>query len=217
MSENEHLHQPIFDYLIRHSAPVEPLVEELVAETQQLGRAAGMQLGVEQAALLAFLVGLLQARFVVEIGTFTGLSSLMMARALPGDGQIVCCDISADYTAIAERYWRRAGVADRITLRIGDARETLRSLSRAPHIDLAFIDADKPGYIDYYEALVPRLRPGGLLIADNIFMGGDVVDPETGSMAAAMVEFIEHAQGDPRTETVLVPIGDGFAMSRLID
>jgi caffeoyl-CoA O-methyltransferase len=216
MSENEHLAPAVHDYLIAHNPPIDPLLAELVEETRAMGSISSMQLGVEQAQLLGFMVGLLRATFVVEVGTFTGLSSLALAQALPDDGHLLCCDISEEYTAIAERYWLRAGVADRITLRIGPAMETLDDLPEQPQVDLAFIDADKPGYISYYEALVPRLAPGGVIIADNIFMGGNVAAPEPGSSAAAMVAFADHVQADARTETVILPIGDGFTLSRLV-
>ena len=215
MSQNEHLPEAIYDYLLSHNPPVDALTQELIDETAALGPIHRMQLGVDQAAFLAFLVGLLGAKFVVEVGTFTGLSSLAMARALPESGRILCCDISEEYTNMARRYWDRAGVSDRITLELGPAAETLAALTPDQRVDLALLDADKEGYIGYYDALVPRLSPQGVIVADNIFMGGRVVDAESGSNAEAMVAFAEHVQADPRTETVIIPIGDGFTLSRL--
>lgn len=215
MSQNEHLPETIYDYLLSHNPPVDALTRELIDETAALGPIHRMQLGVDQAAFLAFLVGLLGAKFVVEVGTFTGLSSLAMARALPEGGRILCCDISEEYTNMARRYWDRAGLSDRITLELGPAAKTLAALAPDHRVDLALLDADKAGYIGYYDALVPRLSPQGVIVADNIFMGGRVVDAEPGSNAEAMVAFAEHVQADPRTETVIIPIGDGFTLSRL--
>ncbi len=215
MSQNPHLPPAIYDYLITHNPPTDPLVDELVEETAAMGRIRTMQVGVEQAALLAFMVRLVRARFVVEVGTFTGLSALAMARALPEDGRLLCCDISEEYTSVARRYWERAGVADRIDLRIAPAIDTLRALPRTRSIDLGFVDADKESYIDYYEELVERLTPTGVIIADNLFMNGLVVEPEQSEGVQALTAFARHLQEDPRTETVLVPIGDGFSFTRL--
>jgi len=217
MSQNPHLPEAIYRYMIAHNPPTDPLVDELVTETAAMGAIRSMQVGVEQAALLGFMVRLVRARFVVEVGTFTGLSALAMARALPEGGRLLCCDISEEYTSVARRYWDRAGVTDRIDLRLAPAVETLQALPRTRSVDLAFVDADKESYIVYYEELVPRLAPGGILIADNIFMNGLVVDEEPGQIALDATAFARHVQADPRTETVLVPIGDGFSFTRLRD
>ncbi len=221
MNHNPHLDPKIYDYLLRHNPPVDDLTAQLVAETEAMGDAARMQVGLDQAAFLGFMVGLLQARLVVEIGTFTGLSSLAMARALPPGGRIVCLDVNEEFTAVARRYWDRAGVADRITLRIGPAAETLASLddweeTAGRPIDLAFVDADKGGYPDYYRALTPRLAPQGVLIADNLFMNGGVTDPAPDPDAAAMTGFARRLRDDPGTETVLVPLGDGLSLTRRV-
>ena len=217
MSQNEHLPDPIYAYLLSQNPPVDALMQELIDETALLGPIRGMQLGIDQAAFLAFLIGLLNARFVIEVGTFTGLSSLAMARALPAGGRMLCCDISEEYTAVARRYWDRAGVADRITLTLGPAADTLGELPNDPSVDLALLDADKEGYIGYYDELVPRLSAKGVIVADNIFMGGAVIHAQPGTNGEAMVAFAEHIQADPRTETVIIPIGDGFSLSRLSD
>ena len=161
MSKNEHLKASIYDYLIAHNPPLDDLLRDLVEETAAMGPISGMQLGDDQTAFLGFMVGLLQARFVVEIGTFTGMSSIAMARALPAGGRILCCDIDEDYTAVARRYWERAGIADRIDLVLGPAVETLADLPRGQKVDMALIDADKENYISYYEALMPRLSSTG--------------------------------------------------------
>lgn len=221
MNHNPHLDPKIYEYLLRHNPPVDDLTAQLVAETEAMGDAARMQVGLDQAAFLGFMVGLLQARLVVEIGTFTGLSSLAMARALPPGGRIVCLDVNEEFTAVARRYWERAGVADRITLRIGPAAAALASwddweeVAGRP-IDLAFVDADKGGYPDYYRSLTPRLAPQGVLIADNLFMNGGVVDRAPDPDAAAMTEFARGLQDDPGTETVLVPLGDGLSLTRRV-
>ena len=217
MSQNPHLPEAIYRYMVAHNPPTDPLVDELVAETAAMGAIRSMQVGIEQAALLGFMVKLIRARFVVEVGTFTGLSALAMARALPEGGRLLCCDISEDYTSVARRYWARAGVSDRIDLRIAPAVETLRALPETRSVDLGFVDADKESYILYYEEIVPRLTPTGIIIADNLFMNGRVVDEEPGDVALASTEFARHIQADTRTETVLVPIGDGFSFTRLRD
>ena len=226
MNHNPHLDPAIYEYLLAHNPPPDDLTAELVAETEAMGDIARMQAGLDQAAFLGFMVGLLQARLVVEIGTFTGLSSLAMARALPPGGRLVCLDVSEEYTAVARRFWERAGVADRITLRIGPAAASLASLDDWEEvsgrggaadrpINLAFIDADKSGYPDYYRTLADRLSPNGVIIADNIFMNGEVVKAEPGPDATAMTEFARSLQNDPLTETVLVPLGDGLSLTRL--
>lgn len=216
MSRNPHLSPALYEYLTAHNPPPDALVEELVEETAAMGDVRIMQIGVEQAAFLAFMVRLLGARFVVEVGTFTGMSSLAMARALPEGGRLLCCDVSEEYTSVARRYWKSAGVEDRIDLRIAPGIETLRSLPDARTVDMAFVDADKESYPLYYEELVRRLRPSGVIIADNLFMNGRVLDPEPPSTARAMTAFARRLQDDPRTETVIIPIGDGFSLTRLV-
>ena len=213
MSHNAHLRDEIHAYIVANNPSVDAVMADLIDETADLGSIRRMQLGIDQAQFLAFMVGLLDARFVIEVGTFTGLSSLAMARALPKGGRLLCCDISDEYTSMARRYWDQAGVADRIHLILAPAIETLRSLPGDPPVDLAFIDADKEGYVDYYEALIPLLSPQGVIIADNIFMG---TRANGGTNAEAIAVFARHVQDDPRTETVIVSIGDGFTLTRLI-
>ena len=215
MSKNQHLTDSLYNYIVENNPPIDDLTQELIGETEAMGSVSGMLLGTDQAAFLAFMVGLISAQFVVEVGTFTGMSSLAMAKALPPGGKILCCDISDEFTAVARQYWQRAGVQDRINLTIGPAGDTLANLPADQLVDLAFIDADKERYIGYYEALVPRLAPGGVIIADNIFMGGRAIDPVPDSGGAAVAAFAEHLRNDPRTETVIVSIGDGFSLTRL--
>ena len=216
MSKNQHLTESLYNYIVENNPPIDALTQELIDETEAMGSVSGMLLGPDQAAFLAFLVGLINAQFVVEVGTFTGMSSLAMAKALPSGGTILCCDVSHEFTAVARRYWQRAGVQDRITLAIGPAEETLAILPADQLVDLAFIDADKEGYIGYYEALVPRLSARGAIVADNIFMGGRAIDPVPDTGGAAVAAFAEHLRNDPRTETVIVSIGDGFSLTRLV-
>ncbi|GAB1340208.1 class I SAM-dependent methyltransferase [Streptomyces sp. E-15] len=206
----------LHDYLLTAGRMTpDPLLAELAERTRALvPDQAHMVVAPEEAALLTFLVRLLGARRVVEVGTFTGSSSLCLARGLPAGGSLITCDISAEWTATAHEFWSRAGVDDRIELRLGPAVETLRALPREPHLDLAFIDADKPGYIDYWEELVPRMKPGALLLVDNTLFNGEVVDELPGEKAAAIKEFNEHARKDERVQLVLLPMADGLTLAR---
>src|ERR1700712_4635452 len=153
----------INDYLLAHSEPADDVLRDLAEETHSaLARQSGMQITHDEGELLTMLVRLTGARQAVEVGTFTGYSSICIARGLPADGHLLCCDVSEEYTAVARRYWERAGLTDRIELRIAPAVETLSSLPTEPSLDFAFIDADKTGYPAYVEEILPRLRPGGL-------------------------------------------------------
>ncbi len=174
-----------------------------------------MQIGRNQAAFLTVLVGALQPQFAVEIGTFTGFSSLSIARALPVDGRLLCCDVSEEWTSIAREHWEMAGVADRIDLRIAPAMDTLSSLPDDKQVDFAFIDADKTGYLSYYEALVPRLGPTGMIVVDNTLWDGQVLDDTDQSAdTIAIREFNAHVVADVRTHVSLTPIGDGVSLIR---
>jgi caffeoyl-CoA O-methyltransferase len=152
--------------------------------------------------------------WAIEIGTFTGLSSLCVARGLPDDGSLLCLDVSDEYTAVARRYWERAGLTDRIELRLGDAHEALRALPAEPTFDLAFVDADKTGYADYVEQLHPRMRPNGVVLLDNTLRAGRVFSPETDD-DRAVVELNAALAADPRWETALLPLADGLTMLRV--
>ncbi|NGN69827.1 O-methyltransferase [Streptomyces sp. A7024] len=207
----------LYQYVLDHNPPLDSVQRELVELTQaRFPDAAGMQSAQEQGPLLAFLVRLIGARRVVEVGTFTGFSSLSMAQALPPapDGQLIACDVSEEWTAYAQEAWEKAGVADRVELRIGPALDTLRALPTEPHIDLAYLDADKKGYIAYWEELVPRLRPGGLIVADNVLYHGDVVDPQAVAGGAAIRAFNDHVAADARMEAVLLTVADGLTLAR---
>ncbi|MEE4421891.1 MULTISPECIES: O-methyltransferase [Streptomyces] len=205
----------MYDYVLAHNPQLNPAQREIVDLThQKFPDAAGMQSAEEQGALLAFLVRLIGARHVVEVGTFTGFSALSMAQALPADGTLVACDISEEWTAYGREAWAAAGVADRIDLRIAPALETLRAMPAEPHIDLAYLDADKGGYIAYWEELVPRLRPGGLIVADNVLYKGEVVNPAATGSALAIRAFNDHVQADARMEAVMLTVADGVTLAR---
>jgi caffeoyl-CoA O-methyltransferase len=204
------------DYAVSHGSwqPTDVL-RQLRADTEALGDAAGMQIGDDQGQLLTMLARLLGARRAVEVGTFTGYSSLCIARGLADGGQLVCCDVSEEWTSIARRAWQRAGLADRIELRLAPALETLRALPADAELDLVFIDADKPGYLSYWEELVPRVRPGGLLLADNVLWSGEVIDPGVSDEnTAALREFNDRVAADERVEVVVLTAYDGLTIAR---
>lgn len=207
------LSDDLAEYVRSHSEAIDPLDLELIDETSLLPN-AGMQISPEQGKFLAFLVQISGARQVLELGTFTGYSTLCMARAMAPGGRIIACDVSEEWTKTARRYWERAGVADRIDLRIGPATGTLAAMPPEPLFDLAFIDADKEGYPAYLKAVVPRLRAGGLLVADNVLWSGRVVDPSSqDESVAALRRFNQMAVADPRIETVVLPVFDGLTLA----
>ena len=209
------LSQELHDYIVAHSARLDEVQRWLVEETAKLGPVSGMQVAPEQGAFLSILTASLGVRRAVEVGTFTGYSALCIARGLAEGGELLCCDVSEEWTALARQAWQRAGVADRIELRIAPALGTLRSLPPEPYLDLAFIDADKPGYRDYAEELIPRLRPGGLLLVDNVLWGGSVLDPKSDRGDVEHIRaFNDWLAAEPRVECVLLPIADGLSVAR---
>lgn len=203
----------LFEYIVAHGAH-DPVYDEIRAETlRATGGSAGMQIGQDQFALLTLLTKLVGARFAIEVGTFTGTSAIAIAKGLAEGGKLFCCDISEEWTAIARHYWAAAGLADRIELRLGPALETINRLTPNPVLDLAFIDADKTGYLDYYEALLPRLRSGGLLIADNTLWSGRVADPDVNDEETKAIRlFNDRVAADDRCEAVILAIGDGVTL-----
>jgi caffeoyl-CoA O-methyltransferase len=204
----------INDYLLAHSEHADDVLRDLAEEThRELGGRAGMQISHDEGELLTMLVRITGARQAVEVGTFTGYSSICIARGLPDDGHLLCCDVSEEWTAIARRYWERAGVADRIELRIAAAVETLRSLPAEPSLDFAFIDADKTGYPAYVEEILPRLRPGGLMVLDNMLRDGRVLAPENDE-DRAIHELNQALVDDDRIDVVLLPVRDGVSLAR---
>ncbi len=204
-------------YLLAVGGRETDLQRRLREETMRLPRGR-MQAGPETAQILGFLVRLLDARNCLEIGTFTGFSALTVAQALPPDGRLIACDVSAEWTAIGRRYWQEAGVADRIDLRIGPGSATLHKLiaeGGSGQFDFAFIDADKPGYDGYYEDCLTLLRPGGVIALDNMLWGGAVADPTINDADTAALRALNakiHADG--RVDMCLMPIGDGVNLVR---
>ncbi|QEL57377.1 class I SAM-dependent methyltransferase [Chromobacterium paludis] len=180
-------------------------------------RLAKMQISPDQGQFMGWLARLIGARRYLEIGVFTGYSALTVALAMPEDGQVVACDVSETFTAVAREYWAKAGVADRIDLRLQPALATLRELlaqGRAGSFDLAFIDADKPGYRDYYEACLQLVRPGGVIAIDNIFLSGRVVDPKPQDPPGVHLvhAFNASLKTDARVHMCVLPIGDGLTL-----
>lgn len=210
--------EPLYDYLVSHGHNGDPLLAELARETEALGPIAMMQIAPEQGTLMSILVRAIGATSAIEVGTFTGYSALCVARALGPNGRLLCCDVSEEWTAIARRYWAEAGVAGRIDLRLAPALDTLDALvaaGGAGTYDLAFIDADKTAYLDYYERALLLLRPGGLLMTDNTLWSGRVADPEVGDAdTVALRHYNEHLHRDARVDLSLVPIGDGLTLAR---
>jgi caffeoyl-CoA O-methyltransferase len=206
------------NYVRASSEPLDEVARALVEETAALaerGEApATFQIAAEQGVLMQLLTRALGVRRAVEIGTFTGFSALCIARGLPGDGSLLCLDRSEEWTAVARRYWERAGVADRVELRLGEALELLRALPAEPVFDLAFVDADKTGYPAYVEELHPRMRPNGLVLLDNTLRSGRVLDPQSDD-DRALVALNAALATDPRFETALLPLADGLTVLRV--
>ena len=207
----------VYDYVIRWGVREPEILVRLREETASHPR-GGMQIAPEQGAVLGLLVELLDARRCLEIGTFTGYSSLAVALAMPDDGRLVCCDVSDEYTSVALRYWAEAGVADRVDLRLGPAIETLDALlagGAAGTFDLAFIDADKPSYPAYWERCLALLRPGGVIALDNVLWHGDVADPaRQDADTQALRRVNETVATDPRVRHVLLAIADWMTIAR---
>ncbi|SOC47653.1 caffeoyl-CoA O-methyltransferase [Blastococcus aggregatus] len=205
------------EYVRASSDPLDEVMADLVRETAELAArgevSATMQIAPEQGVLMRLLTTALGARTAIEIGTFTGFSALCIARGLPADGSLLCLDRDEQVTAVARRYWARAGLADRIELRLGDALPSLRSLPAEPTFDLAFVDADKTGYAAYVAELHPRLRPNGVVLLDNTLRDGRVLDPRDED-DRALAELNAALAADPRWETALLPLADGLTLLR---
>jgi predicted O-methyltransferase YrrM len=212
-----YLPEALYDYLLAVSLREPPLFARLRAETAAMPL-GNMQSAPEQAQFIGFLAELIGARLCLELGTFTGYTALWIAAALPADGRLICCDIDAGATAVAQRYWREAGLADRIELRLAPAAETLAALEReyAPgSFDLVYIDADKTDQEEYYEAALRLVRRGGLILIDNVFWSGRVVDPAFNNRSTrAIRQLNQKLYDDARISLSLLPIGDGLSMAR---
>lgn len=206
----------IFEYVCNHSSGGHiPLLDQLRDETEQLGDISEMQIGKDQGVLMTMLVKCINATSAIEIGTFTGYSATCIALGLPENGRLVCVDQSEEWTRIARRYWKDAGVSDKIELRLGDGKSVLGKLSPDETFDFAFIDADKPGYDAYYELLLPHIRPNGLLLFDNMLRNGQVLNPkQNDENAKAIAALNKKLAADPRVDAVLLTVGDGVNLCR---
>lgn len=209
----------LYDYLVAHSAERDAVLSQLATETaSRFPDAAGMQIGPEQGTFMTLLTQLTGARRALEIGTFTGYSAICIARGLGASGRLTCCDVSEEWTSLARKYWELAAVADRIDLQLRPALETLRAMPAAETFDLAFIDADKTGYISYWDEVVPRIRPGGAILVDNTLSHGRVIDSANDDPNVQGIrDFNDHAAADKRVTLVLLPIGDGLTLARKHD
>ncbi|HUZ35300.1 MAG TPA: O-methyltransferase [Streptosporangiaceae bacterium] len=216
-SGTEHLAPGLHDYLVSHSTPPDALLRDLIAETaERFPDRVTFQIGPEQGTLMTMLAGLMGARQAIEVGTFTGYSSICLARGMAADGKLTCCDVSEEWTSLARTYWQKAGLADRIELRLGPALDTLRGLPASMTFDLAFIDADKTGYLGYWEQIVPRMRSGGLILVDNTLLHGRIFHPDPDPDAAAVRQLNERVLADGRVTMAMLPVGDGLTVARKI-
>lgn len=207
----------LYDYLLANSVREPEVLARLRAETAGLEN-AGMQIGPDQGQFMALLVELLGARRTLEVGVFTGYSSTVVALALPEDGRLIACDVSEEYTSIARRYWKEAGVAHKIDLRLRPAIETLDALvtsGESGTFDFAFVDADKEHLDDYYERTLTLLRPGGLMLVDNVLWSSRVVNAELDDASVRGIRALNaKAHRDPRVSVSLLPVGDGLLLAR---
>ena len=208
--------QAVQDYAVAHSSSSPDDVQRsLIEATHALGGISMMQISPDQGAFMTLLTKIVDARFAVEVGTFTGYSSICIARGLAEGGRLLCCDVSEEWTALAREHWSQAGVNDRIELVIGPGADTLRALPADPPIDFAFVDADKTGYRTYYDEIVQRLRPGGLVLVDNVLWSGNVVDEDDQSDDTVAIRAVNnHIAADDRVDVVMLPIADGLTIAR---
>jgi len=204
-------------YIAAHSTPPDMVQRQLMAATQaKTGDRAGMQIGSDQGMFFEMFARALGAHHVIEIGTFTGYSALSLARGIGPNGRLICCDVSEEWTAIAREHWELAGVADRIDLRIAPALDTIAALPADQLFDLAFIDADKPNYWNYFDALLPHMTNSGVMLVDNTLWSRKVMDHTADDHdTAALRTFNQRVAADPRVRCVVLPIGDGVTMIQL--
>ncbi|GAA0376787.1 class I SAM-dependent methyltransferase [Microbispora corallina] len=215
MKAASYISPAVAEYAAAHTTPPDDLLLSLADETRRLaGDRFSMQIAPEQGTLLTMLVRLTGARRAVEVGTFTGYSSICIARGLPEDGRLLACDVSEEWTSVARRYWDKAGVAGKIELRLGPAADTLRALPREELFDFAFIDADKSGYPVYYEEVLVRLAPGGLIAVDNTLQHGEITDPSAGGNVPGMRAFNDLVAADDRVTGALLSVADGLTLVR---
>ncbi len=206
----------LYSYLVAHGGNHDTLLAELADETAtRMGSIAMMQISPEQGSFMTLMARAIGARNAVELGTFTGYSAICIARALPPDGTLLCCDVSEEWTAIARRYWEKAGLSRKITLKLAAALETLRALPASEIFDFAFIDADKGNYRSYYEEVLKRLRPNGLILIDNVLWNGEVLNQNNQTAdTRAIRELNDFLPGDNRVDVVMLPIADGLTICR---
>ena len=202
--------EEIEKYAERHTSPEPPLYQALAEETQAKTELPQMQVGIVEGMFLKLLIRTMGARRVLEIGTFTGYSALMMAEGVADDGEVITCEIDRSATDIAKRHWQQSMHGRKITLELGRASDTIARLEGP--FDAVFIDADKENYINYYDACLPKVRTGGLIIADNVLWSGRVLDPKEPD-DHALVAFNRHVIADPRVEVVMLPIRDGITLA----
>lgn len=211
------LSDSVVQYVTSVTSPESDLERRLREETSRLPE-GGMQSSADAGALLALLARLVGTRRALEVGTFTGFTALKVASVLPADGKLICCDVSREWTNIGRRYWGEAGVAERIDLRLAPAMDTLTSLARqcgAGTFDFAFIDADKPGYPAYFDMCVKLVRPGGVIVLDNMLWGGSVADPNSSRQDVDVIRALNQTiTDDARVESCLVTVGDGLMVAR---
>lgn len=208
----------LFAYVVEHASGRDEPLLAIEHETAALGDSAVMQTSPDQAALLGLLARAIGARRAIEVGTFTGYGAMQLARALAPGGSLLCCELDPGRAETARRNLDAAGVGERVEIAVGPALETLRGLPPDPAFDIAYLDADKPGYPEYYEQLVPRLRPGGLLAIDNVLLGGRVLGPVAEDVGAqALAALNERVLGDDRVDSVMLGIGDGLTLARVRD
>jgi caffeoyl-CoA O-methyltransferase len=219
MSKFTAIDDELHAYLVDHGARQDDELRRVQAETEAMGEISVMQIAPDQGAFMTLLARAIGAGEAIELGTFTGYSAICIARGLKGGGRLLCCELSEDYAALAARNFEAAGVADRIELRIGPALETLGALPRRELFDLAFIDADKINYPAYYEESLARMRPGGLILVDNVLGAGrvlapDALDPESAASVAAISELNRRIRDDDRVDVAMVAIADGLTLAR---
>jgi caffeoyl-CoA O-methyltransferase len=205
--------EELLGYLTRWGARTDDVLDRVRAETAARPDAA-MQIAADQGALMELIVRLIGTMDALEVGTFTGYSAICIARGLPDGGRLTCLELSEEFAAIAQRNLEAAGVADRVEIRVGPARESLEAIPAEPAFDFGFIDADKPGYPDYYELVLARMRPGGLMLLDNMLQGGRIVAPDTDS-ARTIDDLNRRIHGDDRVDMAMTMAADGLTFVRV--
>jgi caffeoyl-CoA O-methyltransferase len=205
----------LYEYLVEHGARQDDQLRRIEAETEAMGSIARMQIAPDQGALITLLVCWIDAALAVEVGTFTGYSAVCIARGLAPGGRLVCLELDEDYARTATENLSAAGLDELVDMRVGPALDSLRAMPSADRLDFAFVDADKPSYGDYYEELLSRMRPGGLIMLDNVLLGGRVLDPPEGDdSAVAMADLNDRLESDERVDLAMLGVADGITLAR---